>query len=105
MFKAELSTSDMQFGYKEGHSTTLCTPVFKEVISNYVNNGSCVYSCLLDDSKAFDRIHYGKLFSILLSKDISKFIVRFIFDSYLRHKTCVIWNSVKSDFFKSCNGV
>ena len=54
-----LNTSDMQFDYKKGHSTTMCTFIYKEIINQYINNGSDVYSCLLDASKAFDRVHYG----------------------------------------------
>ena len=34
MYKAELSASDMQFGFKEARYTTLCNFVFKEIISN-----------------------------------------------------------------------
>ena len=34
--------------------------VYLETLHQYVNNGSNVYSCLLDASKAFDRIHYKK---------------------------------------------
>ena len=63
-----LNTSDMKFVYKKGHSTTMCTLIYKEIINQYINNGSDVYSSLLDASKAFDRVHYGKLFRILLSK-------------------------------------
>ena len=40
-----------------------------------------------------------------LSKEIPKFIVRLICDSYLRQKTCVIWNLVKSVLSKNCNAV
>ena len=43
-----LNTSDMQFGYKKGHSTTMCTLIYTEIINQYINNGSDVYSCLLD---------------------------------------------------------
>ena len=64
MFKAEFNTSDMQFGFMEDHSTTSCT-------------------CLLDASKSYDHVHYGKLFNILLSKDILKCVVLLIFGSYL----------------------
>ena len=35
--------------------------IFAEVITAYVNNNSSVYSCLLNASKAFDLVHYGKL--------------------------------------------
>ena len=45
---------------------------------------SNVNSCLLDASKAFDKIHYGKLFTILLSKQAPVFIIRYLLDSYDR---------------------
>ena len=64
-----LLTSDMQYGYKNNHSTTMCTVILKEVIHHYINGNSNVYCCLLDASKAFDKIHYGKLFSTLLQRN------------------------------------
>ena len=48
LYKDQFQSSDMQFGYKKGHSTTLCTLVYREVISHYFNNNTSVYSCLLD---------------------------------------------------------
>ena len=64
MQKDSLQTCDMQFGFKSNHSTVLCTAIYIETISHYVNEGSNVYSCLLDASKAFDRVHWGRLFKI-----------------------------------------
>ena len=32
LFGDYLSTSDMQFGYKKGNSTTMCTLIYKEAI-------------------------------------------------------------------------
>ena len=60
-----LYTSDMQFGFKPQHSTTMCSLVY-HIINHYMSNNSNVYSCLLDASKAFDKVNYGKLFHILL---------------------------------------
>ena len=57
MYKEELQSSDMQFGYKEVHSTTLYRLIYKEVISYYVDTEGVLYSCLLDASKAFERVH------------------------------------------------
>ena len=54
-----LLTSDMQYGYKKNHSTTMCTAIFRDVIEHYVNGHSNVYSCLLDASKAFDKFIMG----------------------------------------------
>ena len=53
--------SDMQFAYKENHSTTLCTSALKEVVNHNIKENCNVYCCLLNASKAFDRVHYGKL--------------------------------------------
>ena len=61
-----LQTCDMQFGFKSNHSTVLCTAICIETINQYVNEGSNVYSCLLGASKAFDRVHWGRLFKILI---------------------------------------
>ena len=39
-----------------------CTAVYIETINHYMNEGSDVYSCLIDASKAFDRVHWGNFF-------------------------------------------
>ena len=83
-YKAGLATKDLQFAFKENHSTILCTAVMKEIISHYIHNGSNVYSVLLDASKAFDKVHYGKLFKLLMDRNIPAYCIRFILDSYIR---------------------
>ena len=67
----------MQFGFKENHSTTMCTVILKEVIQNYIEGHSNVYCCLLDASKAFDKVHYRKLFTtcIVLAKNVSSYVI------------------------------
>ncbi len=57
---AKLKTSDLQFAYKAGMSTTMCSTVLTEVVQYYKSNGSPVYGCVLDVSKAFDRIKFAK---------------------------------------------
>ena len=54
-----LKTDDMQFGFKNNHSTVLCTVVYIETINLYMDEGSDVYSCIIDASKAFGRVHWG----------------------------------------------
>ncbi len=68
---AKLKTSDLHFAYKAGMSTTMCSTVLREVVQYYKSNGSHVYGCVLDASKAFDRIKYDKLFEILLERKLS----------------------------------
>ena len=100
-----LSTSDMQFGYKPNHSTTSCTTVLKEIIKYYLRGNSNVYCCLLDASKAFDKIHFGKLFKTLISKNLPPLIIRLILNSYIRQETRVSWGIHMSSYFRLANGV
>ena len=73
-----LHTSDQQFAFKQKHSTAMCSSVLIETVNYFVKCGSNVYGCFLDASKAFDKVHYGKLFSLLMSKSLPNVVVRFI---------------------------
>ena len=81
-------TSDMQFGFKHNHFTVLCSLIYKEAVSNYLQNGRNVYSCLLNASKAFDCIHLGKLFAILSERNVPLCFIRLILDAYTRQQCC-----------------
>ena len=105
LYQNSLVSSDMQFAYKSQHSTALGSGVYLETLQYYRQNGSQVYSCLLDASKAFDRIHYGKLFNILISRKLPAFIFRVLFDSYSRQQSRGMWNSCYTDYFYMSNGV
>ena len=100
-----LYTSELQFAYKRDHSTMLCTAVFKETVSHFLENGSNVYACLLDASSAFDRVHYGKLFDVLMKRNMPAVFIRLLLDSYLNQRICAAWGACKSDFFQATNGV
>ena len=39
-------------------------------------------------SKAFDRVHYGTLFRVLLTKCVPMCFIRLVLDSYIRQKAC-----------------
>ena len=99
-----LYTSDMQFGFNPQHSTTMCSLVYHEIIHHYMSNNNNVYSCLLDATKAYDKVNYGKLFHMLWNRKISLCIIRLLMESFERQMTRVMWNSHVSDYFIS-NGV
>ena len=61
LFGSQLEASDMQFGFKRAHSTVMCSLILKEIVDHYLHHSNNVCSCLLDSSKAFDRVHYGRL--------------------------------------------
>ena len=98
-------TSDMQFGFTNKHSTIMCRLTYYEVITHYLCNHSNVYSYSLDASKVFDRVHYGKLFNIVLYRKVLFVIIRFLLDAYIRQEARVMWNSCKSQYFRVKNGV
>ena len=63
-----LHTSDQQFAFKHIKCTAMCSSVLIETVNYFVNGYSNVYGCFIDASKAFDKVHFGKLFSPLISK-------------------------------------
>ena len=100
-----LQTSDYQYGFKKGHSTSLCTLILKETVSYFNVQNSSVYSCLLDASKAFDFVHYGKLFNILLDRNLPPHIIRLILDSYSHQTLKTRWGHSLSHGIDVKNGV
>ena len=77
----------------------------KETVQYYLNGGSIVYGMLLDASKAFDRVHFIKLFRILLSRGLCPVIRRLIATLYTCQTSRVKWGSSFSETFSISNGV
>ena len=103
--KHKLHTSDLQFAYKEKHSTTMCSMVLKEVIQCYFNSGSCVASCFLDSSKAFDRVRHDRLFQLLMQRQLSPLGLRILYNQYKFQKMRAEWNGEHSSLFSAVNGI
>ena len=104
-YQSCLTTSDLQFGFKRGFSTTMCTSILKNVVSKYIHRGSSVYSCFLDASKAFDRVNHKILFQLLLKRNLPVSILRFLLSWYQSQSLSVRWNSTFSTSFGVSNGV
>ena len=49
-----------QFGFKQGHSTSLCTCVVKKVVDYYISRGSHVFICFIDFTKVMIALIIGK---------------------------------------------
>ncbi len=95
----------LQFSFKSGHSTSMCSLALKEVVNYYRNGRSKFYTCFMDASKAFDRIRHDKLFKILQDRGIYPLALRLIIDMYKRQKSRTSWNNVTGEYFNSINGV
>lgn len=104
-YRDVLDSSDCQFGFKPGHSTTQCTFVVQETVQYYLNGGSHVNAVLLDASKAFDRVQYIKLFRLLLKKGICPLLARFLCAMYTHQLIRVRWNNFTTAPFGVSNGV
>jgi hypothetical protein len=93
-----------QFGFKTGSSTAICTNVFKQSVAYYVNRGSHVFTCFVDFTKAFDRVNYWKLFSMLLDDNVNRHIVNLLAYWYSKQTVCVRWHAMTSEYFTIGNG-
>jgi len=100
-----LVTSEHQFGFKKGHSTSMCTMILKETVDYYTFNRGTVFCTLLDATKAFDRIKYCKLFRCLIDRKLPSVVVRLLMSMYTSHVTRIVWNGVQSRWFGVMNGV
>jgi hypothetical protein len=79
--------------------------VVDEVIKYYINGGSTAHIMMLDASRAFDRVQYVKLFTILCKKGICPLVARVLANMYVLQEIQVKWNSYESAFCKVTNGV
>ena len=95
----------LQFGFKSGSSTSLCTGIVKCIVSKYLHNGSTVLGCFLDASKAFDLVDHHKLFGILKKRGLPIPILHFLCSWYCKQEMKVQWGSCLSRGFSVSNGV
>ena len=95
---------NFQFGFKADHSTGLCTNVLKETVNYYRSNGSHVFACFIDFSKAFDNVNYWKLFTKLLDDNVNCNVVRILAFWYSNQNCYVRWRNSFSTSFSVGNG-
>ena len=60
----KLTTDELQFGYQDNISTSMCTWLVVGTIEYFQRHGSNVYACVMDMTKAFDNVkHLSSAFS------------------------------------------
>ena len=104
-YSDKLESCELQFGFKQNRSTAMCSMIAKEVIAYYTSCHTSVHCVFLDSSKAFDKIHYGKLFKLLLNRDIPPYVIRVLLNMYTDQQIRVLWNGKYSTCFSVNNGV
>ena len=93
-YQSFLTTSSLQFGFKTGSSTTLCSATVKNIMSRYTHNGSSVLGRFLDASKAFDLVDHFQDPSRTWPSFSN---CPFFFSWYSTQKMQVRWGSCLSD--------
>ena len=70
-----LYASDLQFVLKP----VRCAAVSMETVNYYTCRNTDVCSCLLDPTCAFDKVHHGKMFKLLIHRKLHKLVARLCF--------------------------
>ena len=100
-----LETSDSQFGFKKGLGCSHAIFTVRNIVDNFVSNGSTVNLCALDLSKAFDRMSHHGLFIKLMNQMIPNDLLATLEYWFSICSTCVRWSNFCSGFFKLECGV
>ena len=68
---------------------SFCAAVFIETVDYYVRKDGYECGCLLDASRAFNKVHHAKLFKLLPVFGMPEIIVMLLLVSYTRQKLCI----------------
>ena len=101
----KLGCDQLQFGFQAKSSTSMCTWTATTVIEHYNKNGSVVYGCAMDLSKAFDLVEWVDLFNTLMEKNVEPVFLRILLSIYKNQSCDVKWNGKFSNRFSVSNGV
>ena len=76
-----MSTDVLEFGFRKSSSTVICTSLMLETIDHYIENNTDCDLLLFDASKAFDRVEYVKLFTILRDRKLCPTVLRLLMNN------------------------
>ena len=99
-----LGLNELQFAYQAGCSTVMCTWAALETVDYFLKNGSEVFTCATDMSKAFDLTLYSLMFSKMLAAGLPPVMVRLLIYIYMYQVANVRWNGEVSGSFTVKNG-
>jgi len=98
-------TSYNQFGFKKKSSCGNAIYSVRKVVEHYVNGGSTVNVCLLDLSKAFDKVNHFALHIELMNRSVPILLLRVLENWFSLCLSCVKWGQVMSYFYELKTGV
>ena len=100
-----LITSPNQFGFKKGSSCGHAIYSVRKVVDHYAVCGSTVNVCLLDLSKAFDKMDHFALYLKLMDRSLPVQILSVLEKWFSLCLSCVKWGSVMSNYYELKTGV
>ena len=99
-----LGLNELQFAYQAGCSTVMCTWAALETVDYFLRNGSEVFTCATDMSKAFDLTLHSLMFEKMLAAGLPAILVRILIYIYIHQVANVRWNGEVSSIFTVKNG-
>ena len=105
LYGDKLNTSYLQFGFKKKLGCANAIYALRSVVDYYVKYNSTVNACLLDVSKAFDRVNYYALFIKLMKRNIPIEFLNVLINWYSKSCGIVKWLDAFSSCFALRNGV
>ena len=100
-----LGVDELQFAYQSACSTTMCTWTVIETVDYFLRHGGEVFGCMMDMSKAFDRVKHSLLFRKLLVAGLPVIFIRLLIFIYVNQFANVSWDGGFSTIFGLTNGV
>ena len=104
LFGETLGFHDLQFAYQPGVSANMCSWAVIETISYFLRNGSKVFGCSMDKSKAFDVCKFSVLF-YKMSLKLSPIFLRLVIFMYIMQFSNIRFGGEVSASFTFSNGV
>ena len=83
----------------------MCTWAVLETVDLFLNNGSEVFSCAMDMTKAFDLTLHSLLFKKMVAAGFPLIFIRMFIFIYMYQVANVRWNGELSSTFTMTNGV
>jgi hypothetical protein len=96
---------DPQFGFKKNSGSNGATLTAKYVIDFYITHGSTVSVCLLDMTKAFDKVNRYCLYLKLMKKKVPLKFLNVLISWFSKYFATVCWNATFSSSFRLICGV
>lgn len=97
--------SKNQFGFQKGKSIVDCIFILHSIISKVLDSGQKLYCIFIDYKQCFDKIDRAFLYEKLAAENVSCKLVKAIKSMYTVVKSCIRYNSAKSEFFMSDIGL